>query len=177
MADSALVGGPAARICAKCEHAMINDSDMQFEMGTTSHGVWRERPQCGDVPTRFFLTDHLPDLSRLRLSAQQGCDFCGFLRALILLDDTRDRLRSEYKTDVASLGSSEIKISIIFKWRYRDVDGSNYLVVNVDFGSGIQCNYWNSLNQVNGIVRPKTSMDQFDSNAVQAITGLESGFA
>lgn len=126
----------------------------------------RAIPRSGGVfPTKFFLTDHLPDLSRLRGSAQQGCEFCGLLRALILSNETRDKLRSEYKTDIASLGPSEINIKVIYRWNHMDTNNlsvNNYLLVKVGFGSGIKCDYWNSLNAVEGIVNPlsKKYVDQ-----------------
>lgn len=158
MADSAQCVA-VARLCTNCEPAMVDDFDKEFQMRADhKSGKKRAIPRNGgDAPTEFFLTDNLPYLSRLRGSAQQGCDFCGFLRTLILLDETRDRLRSEYKTDIASLGPVEIEIAVIYNWNQKDVNDhyvNNYLVVNVDFGYDIRCDFWNSLNAVDGIVNP-----------------------
>lgn len=160
MADPARCG-PVTRVCANCEHAMLNDFDKEFKMWPDrASGTMRAIPRnSSDFPTRFFLTDHLPDLSRLRNSAQQGCEFCGLLRALILSDDTRSKLRSEYKTDIASLGPSEININVIYRWNHRpwyfnEFPVNNFLIVKVDFGSDIQFDYWTSLNAVEGIVTP-----------------------
>lgn len=164
MADSARYG-PVARLCAKCEHALGNDFDEVFIMWPKS----KPDMHRGHVPSEFCLVDHLPDLSQLHDSAQQGCDFCGFLRGVILSDDTRDRLRSEYKTDIPSLGPSEMKIRVIYTCDERYVnDGSvnDYLVVQVDFGSNIRCDYWNSVNAVEGILDRTTTSANLYANAV-----------
>lgn len=145
MADSA-PWVPLARVCSKCEHAMVLHDHNGNHM-----------PQ-----TDFSLIDHLPDLAQLRRSAQQGCDFCRFLRTLIFQDETRDSLQSDYQTDIASLGSLEIKITVSYKLGRTDSledTVKNYLVVQVSFGSYIQCNYWNSLNSVYGTYKSKNFLD------------------
>lgn len=61
---------------------------------------------------------------------------------------------------IASLGPSEMKIKVIYTCDERNVNDdsvNDYLVVQVDFGSNIRCDYWNSVNAVEGILNPTTS--------------------
>ena len=113
---------PVARMCQRCQLAMLHDQEHDGLEQRSEHGkrhLWCKEDSL--LFTKFRLVDELPTLPKLDESARTGCDFCSFLRHIILSDDTAEatRQRLNRKGITASL-ACEVSISTYFIWQGLD---------------------------------------------------------
>jgi hypothetical protein len=78
-----------AQLCASCQRAVWEDrfypaeEELHEILSPKEAASYGSRP-C--IPTWYSLDEQLPELLKLDASARQGCDFCRFLRDIILLE-------------------------------------------------------------------------------------------
>lgn len=110
-----------ARLCDSCQRASFDDTTCPVD-------VWQARLLLyGDKPssfTEYSFVDELPELASLDASAGAGCDFCRFLRAIILSGDTNDVLVHDLGRGFAELGQRQIDIDISYSWLAKRRAGS-----------------------------------------------------
>ncbi|KAI0914089.1 heterokaryon incompatibility protein-domain-containing protein [Ustulina deusta] len=114
-----------AGLCAGCEGAALFHDDLEFleEYGDPGGATRLVASQDTAIRTSrisHLRDDTLPSLPLLLESALRGCDFCGFLRSVIICDDTQDEIRRVFGSGGADVDPLEVSISIHFRWKYHD---------------------------------------------------------
>ena len=66
------------------------------------------------INLEYWLEDRFPRLPKLEIYSRQGCDFCDFLREIILSGDTDDGLKRILGKSAADLGTRDVRISLIY---------------------------------------------------------------
>ncbi len=89
-----MVGDPPilpARLCQLCRNVSFEDGKYGIDK------MWTPRGESGkELPLDTVRKDELPHLPVLRITAENGCDFCNFLRAALLrrqLSQTRKQIQ------------------------------------------------------------------------------------
>ncbi len=114
-----------AGLCAGCEGAALFHDDLEFleEYGDPGGATRLVASQDTAIRTSrisHLRDDTLPSLPLLLESALRGCDFCGFLRSVIICDDTQDEIRRVFGSGGTDVDPLEVSISIHFRWKYHD---------------------------------------------------------
>jgi hypothetical protein len=99
-----------ARLCPACQEAInhIEPPNLSPEKLYTN------------IDTEYWLEDEFPPLPKLELSSRQGCDFCDFVREIILSGDASDSFKQVLGKTAADLGTLDVEISIFFHWVARE---------------------------------------------------------
>jgi hypothetical protein len=124
-----------AKLCATCEKAVFSDSVERYD-------IWRRRDE-GDWPRqdhfeeqvdedgfprlvfpeyrlptslKALWVDTLPSLPLLHQSSRDGCEFCPFLRTIILSTDTSDAAEHAFGKTLEDMGSSRVEIWAQYYW-------------------------------------------------------------
>jgi hypothetical protein len=93
-----------ARLCQACQEAINHIEPLQLSPGQTNTYI----------DTKYWLEDRFPRLPKLETSSHQGCDFCDFLREIILSGDTDDGLKRILGKSAADLGALDVDISLTY---------------------------------------------------------------
>lgn len=126
---------PIAKLCRECKEAALFDDSQNFlRKDRTPDGTTRlvasEHTAIRTSRIQHLQDDALPSLPLLLDSAERGCDFCAFLRIIILCDDTQDEIQRVFGSGGTDADPLEVSISIHFRWKYRhenDVRGDGLL--------------------------------------------------
>jgi hypothetical protein len=102
-----------ARLCEACQTAI--DNVRPFNPVAPRYAENSE-----DASTGYFLVDSFPYLPKLEESSCRGCDFCNFLRGIILSEETSDGLRRTFQKSFNDLGTREVEIKIFYEWVDRE---------------------------------------------------------
>jgi hypothetical protein len=123
-----------AQLCASCQRAVFEDrfypteEELSGILSPEEAASYGSRP-C--IPTWYSFVEQLPELLKLDASARQGCDFCRFLRAIILSGDTNDLLIQVAGKSLADLGPLRVEINIAYGWKWRLRAGSTVGLMKV----------------------------------------------
>ncbi len=143
MATSSIPDLGVARLCTFCKRAVFEDRFYPAEEELCQILTPEEAASYGSrpcIPTAYSLDEQLPELLKLDASARQGCDFCHFLRAIILSGDTNDVLIQVAGKGFAALGPLRVKINIAYGWRWMPRAGSAVGRMNVGLTfEGVEC--------------------------------------
>ncbi|PMD20119.1 HET-domain-containing protein [Hyaloscypha hepaticicola] len=93
-----------ARLCQACQEAINHIGPLNLSPG---------EPHTY-LDTEYWLKDRFPRLPKLEISSRQGCDFCDFLREIILSGDTDDGLKRILGKSAADLGALDVDISLTY---------------------------------------------------------------
>ncbi len=127
MATSSIPDPGVAQVCASCKRAVHEDrfypsvEELREAITPEETASYRTEP---NIPTQYSLFEQLPELLTLDASARQGCDFCRFLRAIILSGDTNDVMIQVAGKGFAALGPLSVEINVSYGWRWFQRAGS-----------------------------------------------------
>ena len=110
-----------AQLCESWQKASFDDTTHPVDIWKAQVLHYRDRRISS---TEYSFTDKLPELAGLEASARRGCDFCRFLRAIILSGDTNDVLVHDFGRGFVELGKRRIEIDISYDWRAKTRVGS-----------------------------------------------------
>jgi len=116
-----------ARLCASCQKASFDDTYFP--------------PRSELLRTQYHFVDQLPDLGKLDASAGKGCDFCRFLRTIILSGDTNDLLTHVLGKGIAGLGTRTVGIQIFYQWNLQPAGlniGGMSILLSIEGGHSIE---------------------------------------
>lgn len=125
-----------ANLCQLCQKAVFRDDffkPVTNDQNGLPHLILHRKPndnpvspgeeqQFGDpwihIRTDWHLTDSLPDLPIFGKSMRDGCDFCKFLREIILSDDTDWYWRTIHRDEgmLAAVRACNIEIWLEYLW-------------------------------------------------------------
>ncbi|KAL8383356.1 hypothetical protein RB595_006891 [Gaeumannomyces hyphopodioides] len=120
-----------------CQAAVFRDDDptLHETLNDTGHAILAKAPCSGSatkytigsqpnrypdgfMPEKSLRVDIFPSLPAISASAEQGCDFCAFLRTTISSEDTQDELRRVYGSALLESGN-RFKFSIHMWFSFR----------------------------------------------------------
>lgn len=130
----------AAKLCANCQTCALRDDDVCFEelhRGVTTSLGLKDQYQNGPrrrlgsschgacIPTPFKLKDGLPELPKLMHSSQNGCEFCSFLRQIILSEDVDCATVQKRGVRITEMIGWEVNIHISHSWGMQELSSSD----------------------------------------------------
>jgi hypothetical protein len=116
-----------AQLCGTCQRMVLRDDievdgieDSDSGGAADGKGHLRMSSPTSDRDLRHLGTDTLPDLPRLRQSWSDGCDFCDFLRTIIMSADVADVAVATFGKSLRDLGSRALEIYTQYHWERDD---------------------------------------------------------
>lgn len=161
-----------AELCVDCRKVFSNNHDADY---LRDFFRWTDDYRAN---RGFSFTDSLPTLPRFSESFCRGCAFCGFLRDLILSQDTIDQLQEQHGVSLSAFEGCEIHVTIQYHW-CRVCHDDTFLTVDVTFAHEVGLEYWLAMSAVENHdalaarldLAPTPSQSYLDGDVVKWLQG------